>query len=209
MQCHHPWLVSRSRKHWDAGCLKAPAVRGTAARGQAPTAGTHSPPATTAVPRRSNPRHWVALRTLGERSCAVPLSARIHQWSGRHLNRIPTLYLREDQILSQVVAQLRDADRDDIPGLLRARRITIVCTAVSTVLDIPVTACGSSGPTGRSNRRSRTRSADRAAETRNPTRHLSQTRKALWVSSFPISTRNRVTPRQGLKRRWRPSCLTQ
>jgi site-specific DNA recombinase len=63
-------------------------------------------------------------------------------------NRIPTLYLREDQILSQAAAQLADADRDDIPGLLRARRITIVCTAVSTVLDIPAIASGNSGPTG-------------------------------------------------------------
>lgn len=70
--------------------------------------------------------------------------------SGRDatVNRIPTLYLREDQIISQAVAQLDHADRDDIPGLLRARRITVVCTAVSTVLDIPASSSGNSGPTG-------------------------------------------------------------
>jgi len=64
------------------------------------------------------------------------------------VNRISTLYLREDQIISQAVAQLGDADRDDIPGLLRARRVTIVCTAASTVLDIPASSSGNSGPTG-------------------------------------------------------------
>jgi len=70
--------------------------------------------------------------------------------SGRDatVNRIATLYLREDQVLAQAAAQLGDAGLDDIPALLRTRRITIVCTAVSSVLDIPASASGNSGPTG-------------------------------------------------------------
>jgi site-specific DNA recombinase len=70
--------------------------------------------------------------------------------SGRdaRVNRIPTLYLREDQVLAQAAAQLGDAGPDDVAAQLRARRITIVCTAVSIVLDIPATAGRKDGPTG-------------------------------------------------------------
>ena len=44
---------------------------------------------------------------------------------------------REDHLLAQAAVQLGETNVEDVAGRLRERQITIVCTAVSVVLDIP------------------------------------------------------------------------
>ncbi|MCY1144130.1 recombinase family protein [Actinoplanes sp. Pm04-4] len=62
--------------------------------------------------------------------------------------RMPTLYLREDQLLTQVAAQLPDVHPDDITAHMRARQMTIVCTAVSATLEILAATGGKHGLKG-------------------------------------------------------------
>jgi site-specific DNA recombinase len=63
-------------------------------------------------------------------------------------NRMPTLYLREDQLLAQASAQLPDAQPDDVPAQMKAQQMTIVCTAVSAVLETPAATTQKQGPRG-------------------------------------------------------------
>ncbi|GID32921.1 hypothetical protein Abr02nite_79040 [Paractinoplanes brasiliensis] len=64
------------------------------------------------------------------------------------INRIPTLYVREDQLLNQAAAQLPDVRPDDVPAQMKARRITIVCTPVSAVIETATMTKAKQGPTG-------------------------------------------------------------
>ena len=84
-------------------------------------------------------------------------------------NRIPTLYLREDHLMAQAAAQLPDVNPEDVPALMKARQMTIVCTSMSVVVEDPAAKNAKRGPTRPDPADDpRARDTDQAAETRKP-----------------------------------------